>query len=331
MQWETAQSHCAQLGFQLAVIRSAADQLHIEYLTNATASSASMFWIGARRVAGGIGNAFEWSDGSLVPAEAAGANGAGSSVASSAQHGYGDRLPAYANWRPNRPSAASHAACVELYAPAFQWSNARCDGPRAFICSTLPPPPAPPVSPAPPHPPPAPPSSPEIRGDLFPRLYHTPRAPPSSSSALGGGTSRAVAPLGASLGAAGFMLMFTVFTATYLYLSRHRLDAAGRRRRRRVVAATIAAASIEMRPPPIPVIAIINPGHDEGCHEIADISIELVSVGYPVEDPPEARSLSDEDAVTGVAEADAESPAAGPLGTTSVRPPSREAWPPHSV
>ena len=114
-----------------------------------------MYWIGARVSAAG-GTTYEWVDGTPLVGDA--------------------EAGGYSNWAEGMPRAcpereACSIPCVNAYVKAglsadargeerHVWANRPCDGPRAFACSSLPPPPMPPTPPAPPAPPPAPPQPP---------------------------------------------------------------------------------------------------------------------------------------------------------------------------
>ena len=165
LQWENAQSHCESLGYNLAIIRTAADQQALEALFASNEQSGRHnFWLGLRRSE--TSGEFEWVDGSPL---------------------------AYTNWRPNNPTSYSSAACGETYENGnWQWKSSSCTGPRSFVCSTQvlppgPPPTPPPPLPAPPQAPPpaplpAPPLSPLVPQLLSPLEPPWPAPPPPVSA-----------------------------------------------------------------------------------------------------------------------------------------------------
>ena len=159
MQWANAKAYCEGRGEDLAIVRSAADQeALVTLLESHAASDSQVFWLGlARR----DDSSFGWVDGSDTSA--------------------------YTNWRTNRPSY--YADCVETYAPMWWWNDVSCTGPRAFVCSSRPPPPAPPAppqspSPAAPPPPPPPPSPPMQPSPQPPPPATPPTTPPSPPPSL---------------------------------------------------------------------------------------------------------------------------------------------------
>ena len=68
MQWSTASGHCASLGLQLAIIRTAADQAAFEAVLREAPIRRSMYWVGARLAAVG-GRRYEWTDGTPLIGE----------------------------------------------------------------------------------------------------------------------------------------------------------------------------------------------------------------------------------------------------------------------
>ena len=133
--WADAKAYCEAMGFDMGVVRSAADQaLLVSLFQQTTGSTHNLYWIGLRREQGST--SFTWVDSSPL---------------------------AYTNWNSarNMPTSRSGQDCVETYG-SWTWSNVGCNGPRPFVCSTVVvhPPPAP-LSP-PPSPPALPPPFPLV-------------------------------------------------------------------------------------------------------------------------------------------------------------------------
>ena len=181
--WADAKAYCEAMGFDMGVVRSAADQaLLVSLFQQTTGSTHNMYWIGLRREQGST--SFTWVDSSPL---------------------------AYTNWNSarNMPTSRSGQDCVDMYG-AWTWANTGCDGNRPFVCSrvALRPPPAPPSPPpSPPSPPPPPPS---------------PGSPPPPQPILGqsGDDSGGAVRLGVVCAVAGALLAAVVFVAHARYRSR---------------------------------------------------------------------------------------------------------------
>lgn len=136
LQWANAKAYCEGLNMQLAIVRTAADQLSLN-AAMLEAPTTQLFWIGLSRTSASA--PFLWTDGTT---------------------------PEYFNWADNQPDASS--LCVNTYASSdWKWGDVKCNGGRAFICSSLSPPPAPPMLPAPPAAPPSPVSKSELSTDAL--------------------------------------------------------------------------------------------------------------------------------------------------------------------
>jgi len=136
LQWANAKAYCEGLNTQLAIVRTAADQLSLN-AAMLEAPTTQLFWIGLSRTSASA--PFLWTDGTT---------------------------PEYFNWADNQPDTSS--LCVNTYASSdWKWGDVKCNGGRAFICSSLSPPPAPPMLPAPPAAPPSPVSKSELSTDAL--------------------------------------------------------------------------------------------------------------------------------------------------------------------
>lgn len=272
LKWTNARSYCAGLGMQLAVVRTAADQAALEAaLAPLDPKGHAMMWIGLQN----SGGAYTWSDGSAVGS--------------------------YSNWRSTFPKG--NDPCIEMYGPEFTWSNAWCDGPRAFACSSLPPPPAPPAPPPSPSPPPLPPAPlvpPPQSPPLSPSSPPMPSPPPAaSSSPTGSSPASSVAPpfsgaplgneqteqelstrtiAGIVIGVAGSILLVSIALITYFLCKRSSSSP------RRPPAPTVPDANGAPKGPapaaPVPFIAILNPGPEPTAGD-GGLQVEMITLAHP--------------------------------------------------
>ena len=108
--WANARSACEALGMELAVARTPSDLSNLLTRLRASADARQHYWIGMARREGEM-ESFAWVDGSRPRLD--------------------DR-----QWAPGKPAQSPTAGCVEMYPSEWRWNNVRCDGPRAFVCST---------------------------------------------------------------------------------------------------------------------------------------------------------------------------------------------------